>query len=71
MTLLTPLSAAMPKFLDRYPELSLDLRLDDRRVNIVEEGFDAAIRASDNLEDSSLVARKLMTTPHVVCAAPS
>lgn len=71
LTLLTPLSAAMPKFLDRYPELSVDLRLDDRRVNIVEEGFDIAIRASDSLEDSSLVARKLMTAPHVVCAAPS
>jgi DNA-binding transcriptional LysR family regulator len=71
LTLLTPLSTAMPRFLERYPELSLDLRLDDRRVNIVEEGFDLAIRASDSLEDSSLVARKLMTTPHVVCGAPA
>jgi DNA-binding transcriptional LysR family regulator len=71
LTLLTSLSRAIPKFLDRYPELSVDLRMDDRRVNIVEEGFDLAIRAVDNLEDSSLVARKLMTTPHVVCAAPS
>jgi DNA-binding transcriptional LysR family regulator len=71
LTLLTPLSTAMPRFLEQYPELSLDLRLDDRRVNIVEEGFDLAIRASDSLEDSSLVARKLMTTPHVVCGAPA
>jgi DNA-binding transcriptional LysR family regulator len=71
LTLLTSLSRALPTFLDRYPELSVDLRMDDRRVNIVEEGFDLAIRALDNLEDSSLVARKLMTTPHVVCGAPS
>lgn len=72
MTLtLVCLSPALPKFLTRYPELSLDLRMDDRRVDIVEEGFDIAIRASDNLEDSSLVARKLMTMPHVVCGAPS
>lgn len=71
LSLLTPLSAGIPKLLGRYPELSVDLRLDDRRVNIVEEGFDIAIRASDSLEDSSLVARKLMTMPHVVCAAPS
>jgi DNA-binding transcriptional LysR family regulator len=71
MTLLTPMSAAMPKFLARHPELSIDLRLDDRRVNIVEEGLDVAIRATDSLEDSSLVARKLMTTPRVVCAAPA
>jgi DNA-binding transcriptional LysR family regulator len=70
LTLLTPLSRSIPKFLNRYPELSVDLRMDDRRVNIVEEGFDLAIRAMDNLEDSSLVSRKLMTTPHVICGAP-
>lgn len=71
LTLLTPLSQAIPKFLDRYPELSVDLRMDDRQVSIVEEGFDLAIRALDSLEDSSLVARKIMSTPHVVCGAPS
>jgi len=71
LTLLTSLSRALPRFLERYRELSIDLRMDDRRVNIVDEGFDVAIRAVDNLEDSSLVARKLMTTPHVVCGAPS
>ena len=71
LTLLTPLSRALPKFLERYPELSVDLRMEDRRVNIVEEGFDLAIRAVDDLGDSSLVSRKLMTTSHVVCGAPS
>ncbi|QPC42698.1 LysR family transcriptional regulator [Kaustia mangrovi] len=72
MTLtLVCLSPALPKFLARHPELSLDLRMDDRRVDIVEEGFDVAIRASDRLEDSSLIARRLMTMPHVVCGAPS
>ena len=64
------LSSAIPAFLERYPDVSLDLRMDDRRVDIVEDGFDLAIRASDQLEDSTLVARKLMTMPHVVCAAP-
>ncbi|WP_159588114.1 LysR family transcriptional regulator [Chelativorans xinjiangense] len=65
------LSQALPGFLGRHPDLTLDLRLDDRRVNIVEEGFDIAIRASGSLEDSSLIARKLTTIPHVVCGAPS
>ncbi|MEM8641524.1 MAG: LysR family transcriptional regulator [Cyanobacteria bacterium P01_G01_bin.54] len=65
------LSTAIPKFLTRYPEVSLDLQLDDRRVDIVEQGFDLALRGSDNLEDSSLIARKLMTLRHVVCGAPS
>ena len=65
------LSSAMPKFLDRYPELYVDLQMDDRRVNIIEEGFDIAIRGSDKLEDSSLITRKLTALPHVVCGAPS
>lgn len=68
---LTRLSAAIPAFLARCPDLKLDLQLDDRRVDIVREGFDLAIRGSDNLEDSSLVARKLITFSHVLCGAPS
>ena len=68
---LVGLATAIPKFLDHYPDVTLDLRLDDRRVNIVEEGFDVALRGSDNLEDSGLIARKLMTMDHVLCASPS
>jgi DNA-binding transcriptional LysR family regulator len=68
---LTRLSAAIPRFLARYPALKLDLHLDDRRVDIVQEGFDMAIRGSDNLDDSSLVARRLAVMRHVVCAAPA
>ncbi len=68
---LVGLSEKIPKFLTRYPDLTLDLRLDDRRVNLVEEGFDVALRGSDNLEDSGLIARKLMIMDHVICAAPS
>lgn len=64
------LSAAIPGFLERHPELSLDLNLDDRRVDVVREGYDLAIRGSDALEDSSLVARKLMVLDHVLCASP-
>lgn len=65
------LSSAIPRFLARHPQLSLELQLDDRRVDLVDEGFDLAIRGTADLEDSSLVARKLMTMTHVVCAAPS
>lgn len=67
---LTRLSNAIPAFLERHPGLRLDLQLDDRRVDIVREGFDLAIRGSDRLEDSSLVARPLAAMPHVLCAAP-
>ncbi|HEV7317850.1 MAG TPA: LysR family transcriptional regulator [Ensifer sp.] len=68
---LMKLSATIPAFLSRYPDLSLDLKLDDRRVDIVREGFDLAIRGSDSLEDSSLIARKLTVMPHVVCGSPA
>ncbi|KAB2680883.1 LysR family transcriptional regulator [Brucella pseudintermedia] len=68
---LTRLSRAIPGFLSQYPDLRLDLDLDDRRIDIIREGFDLAIRGRDNLEDSSLIARKLTVMPHVLCAAPS
>ncbi|WP_323696986.1 LysR family transcriptional regulator [Thiorhodovibrio litoralis] len=59
----------LPEFQVRYPEVSLDLVLDDRRVNLVEEGFDLAIRIGE-LPDSSLVVRRLGPCRHVVCATP-
>ena len=65
------LSARLPEFLASYPEISLDLHLDDRRVDILRDGYDLAIRGSDNLEDSSLIARRLITLRHVLVAAPS
>jgi DNA-binding transcriptional LysR family regulator len=64
---LTLFSAAVPRFLERFPQPSLDLRLDDRRINIVEEGFDVAIRVSGHLDDSSLV----VNLQYVVCCSPS
>ncbi|MBV7483086.1 LysR family transcriptional regulator [Bordetella sp. BOR01] len=68
---LTRLSAAIPAFLQAYPELSLDLHLEDRRVDIIQEGFDVAIRGTDHLEDSTLVARPLTVLPHVLCGSPA
>lgn len=71
MTLtLIRLSEAIPRFLQRYPKITLDLHMDSRRVDVVEEGFDIAIRSIDKLEDSSLIARKLITMQQVVCGSP-
>lgn len=67
---LVRLSQAIPAFLERYPNLKLDLNLDDRRIDLVREGFDVAIRGSDRMLDSTLVARPLTTLHHVVCGAP-
>ena len=64
------LGTAMAEFARAYPRVTLDVRLDDRYVNLVEEGVDVAIRIG-NLTDSSLVARKLTTTRAVACASPA
>jgi DNA-binding transcriptional LysR family regulator len=62
----------LPAFMRRYPEIRLDLVLNDRYVDLIEEGFDLAIRVGlEPLKDSSLVARRLFATRHAVCAAPS
>lgn len=64
------LSPHLPAFLARYPDIALDLRMDDRRTDVIGEGYDLAIRGSDRLEDSSLIARPLLVMSHVVCGAP-
>ncbi len=63
------ISPALPDFLARHPDLSVEMSLDDRRVDLVREGFDLAIRIGE-LPDSSLIARRLGPCRHVVCAAP-
>lgn len=62
-------SPLVPEFLERYPALTIDLQLDDRLVDLVEEGFDCAIRIK-SLDDSTLIAKKLGPCPQVICASP-
>lgn len=64
------LAPQLPAFMSRYPELRVDIEFNDRFVDLVEEGYDVAVRVAD-LPDSSLIARKLAETRAVVCAAPS
>ncbi len=63
------LAPRLAEFLSRYPEVRIDLALNDRIVDLVEEGYDLAIRIS-RLEDSSLVARRLAITQMMLCASP-
>lgn len=62
--------AWMPDFMRRYPQVQLDLVLNDRAVDLIEDGIDVAIRVRTSLPDSSLVAKRLGTVTRVVCASP-
>ncbi len=64
------LSAVVADFLVAHPKLEIDLDLNDRRVDLVSEGHDLAIRIG-KLADSSLIARRLAPCRHVVCASPA
>lgn len=60
----------VPRFAELHPKVKLALSLSDRTVNVIDEGFDLAVRIAE-LEDSSLAARKLAPNRRVVCASPA
>ena len=61
---------ALTRFIERYPDLEIEVVLTDRGVNLVEEGIDCAIRGLEIPPDSGLVARKLSATKWMTCASP-
>jgi DNA-binding transcriptional LysR family regulator len=66
----THLGPALCEFLRRHPQVRVDVGLNDRVVDLIEEGFDVAVRIADRI-DPGLVARALTTARLVACAAPS
>lgn len=66
----TRLGALVVDFMRQHPELSVNVELSDRSVDLIEEGFDLAIRTSP-ATGSGLVAWPLMPLQYVLCAAPS
>lgn len=58
------------EFLADHPQVTLDVQLSDRVTDLVDEGFDLAVRIA-RLPDSSLISRQLASTRLVLCAAPS
>lgn len=63
------LAPLWPRFTAAHPKVSLDITLNDRVVDLVEEGYDLAIRIT-NLPSSQLVSRRLASTRIVLCASP-
>ncbi|HEX7759793.1 MAG TPA: LysR family transcriptional regulator [Caulobacteraceae bacterium] len=67
LTRITPL---LPDFLKAYPDISIDLHLSDAQVDLIGEGFDAALRIAQ-MPDSSLVARRLCGVSRFLVASPA
>ena len=61
---------AITDFCEQYPSITVDIRLENKFVNLVEEGVDLVIRTG-KLEDSSLIAKPLIQSNWVVCCSPS
>ena len=64
------LSSCLGEFQNKHPQVSVNLQLNDRKVDVVDEGFDVALRAGQ-LASSSLVAIKITTIKLALCASPS
>ena len=63
------LSPLLPKFLAEFPQVSVELELSDRMVDLLGEGYDLAVRIGE-LADSSLVARRIAPVQLVLCCSP-
>ncbi|MCW8884341.1 MAG: LysR family transcriptional regulator [Motiliproteus sp.] len=59
----------LPEFLDRYPGINFELKLSDTQTNLIEGGYDLALR-NYAIEDSNLRARKLAEDKRILCASP-
>ncbi len=64
------LAAAVTAYLRRYRHAAIDLRIDSKAVNLVEERIDLAIRITNQL-DPGMIARPLGSCPSIVCASPA
>ncbi|WP_230989507.1 LysR family transcriptional regulator [Devosia faecipullorum] len=64
------IAPALPAFLEKFPDIHVDLTLSNDDIDIIENNIDVDIRIGQ-LADSSLIARKLITSDRIICATPA
>lgn len=58
----------LPIFIKKYPEIILDVELENRLVDVIEEGYDLVLRAGESLKSSNLYAQRIYTIKSIMCA---
>jgi DNA-binding transcriptional LysR family regulator len=67
---LSNLSPVLSVFTEKCPKIQLELELNDRKVDLIADGFDIVIRATTQLEDSALISRRISQSEALVLASP-
>ncbi|NRB40005.1 MAG: LysR family transcriptional regulator [Pseudomonadales bacterium] len=67
---LSRLRPILAKFIALYPKINVELELNDKKIDIVADGYDIAIRASRVQEDSSLISRRILMSRGITLASP-
>ncbi len=65
------LAQIMSKFTDQYPAVDIDMVMDDKKTDIVKDGFDLAVRITEDASENSIVTTRIAPCHHVTCAAPA
>ncbi|MCC5854178.1 MAG: LysR family transcriptional regulator [Idiomarina sp.] len=60
----------MPEFMGQFPDVAIDLVMTNKPVNLVEDHIDIALRVRDRIDDSSLIARRIIPSPQALYAHP-
>jgi len=68
---LNQLVPALDAFMNEYPDIKLDIQLNDQRVNVLEDQYDLVLRLANDLADSSLICRKITAYRFIACASPA